>query len=501
MTWAYRVAIDRDDDGSFGDDISAHVLEARWQLGMDAPDQAIAAVGWARLTVWNENGAYDGAGLPMGVMLRISAHNANETLPLFTGFLVEAQPESGDWGARRAVLVAVDVLASLQAQTVRLPAQVEQTSDALVQAVLQATRLRAPALRGRWLVGRATHSALGSTTRLPNRQPQAVQAGRTRFTYAGDTWGEGVVAYDALRQIAEAERGRVFVARDGTLTFRNRHDTLARQSDDHALADDAHAVQFSHNRQRVSSVRVRYQPRSLGMPASVVWRADHAVRCPPHSTLVFSVSWRDPNTGQPIGALDVLPLEGVQFNSKADGTGRTFNEWVTASLLTADISGATLQLENRRNDTAFLLAGVCLRGTPIYIDPPASIAHRHAYSEALHGLRERVLTLPLLDAPAQADSVARFELGRWHTPRTVAHSVTVDLQARPDLCRATLFERVRLRSSTPAHDAPYWLVGEAHTLTDSGSTHHVTWTLETVSPRLHWLLGASRLTNNAYLAY
>lgn len=504
MTWVYRVTLDRDDDGDTNtpdEDITQDVLEARWRVGMADAEQHIAEVGWARVTVWNEGGAYDGAGLPMGAMLRITAHHDDETLPLFTGFLVETQPEAGDWGQQRAILVAMDALAFLKAQTIALPPQMAQTSDAIVRAILAKAPLRPRALKGYWLLGREAHGRLGTRTRLPIPHTPLLETGRTRFAYAGDAWDDGMSAYGALAQVAEAERGRVFVARDGTFTFYNRQHTLAHLHVAHTLHDDVADIAITHNRQRASRVQVCYQPRVLGAPNSLLWQSEHATRCPPHARLAFSVRWCDATTGQTMGALDVLPLSGVQINSKADGTGQDTTAWVTVRVLETTFTGATLEIINPLAGAVFLLAGIALYGTPVLIGSPASVRHTNPYSHTVHGARERVLALPLLDTPAQADNIARFELGRASAPRTVARTITLVLHDQPARARATLFDRVRVQTNTPAHDDEYVIVAEEHTLSDSASTHRAIWTLETATARDYWVVGARTLAHNTRLAY
>lgn len=61
MTVRYSVAIDRDHDGSFatsGDEISAHVIELRWRLGLREAYDSMADYSWARIRLRNPGGEF-----------------------------------------------------------------------------------------------------------------------------------------------------------------------------------------------------------------------------------------------------------------------------------------------------------------------------------------------------------------------------------------------------------------------------------------------------------
>ncbi|MGV2436193.1 MAG UNVERIFIED_CONTAM: hypothetical protein LVT10_16000 [Anaerolineae bacterium] len=70
------------------------------------------------------------------------------------------------------------------------------------------------------------------------------------------------------------------------------------------------------------------------------------------------------------------------------------------------------------------------------------------------------------------------------------------------LARAlTLFDRITLIEAHTQLEGDYWIVGEAHTVTQGGAHHQVEWTLEPVDMTRYWQVGADALGHTSRLTY
>ncbi len=499
----YIVGIDFDSDGAFTD-ISADVLALDWRLGLAAPYESAAAPSAARITVRSPAGAYSPERTPLypGTPVRIQSADGAAVRTHFTGLVRSVEPQPGDQGARTAVIHARGLEFDLDECRIRLPPLVNTRADAVIAAALDAAPLRRPVLKGRWLVGRAGHSELGTNTRLPGLAlPRSLETGKTALAYVGDTWGDGIPAGEAVRQAAEAERGRFFISRQGTAVFYNRHHLLKDRTPQAVFADDMDGLAYSYGAGLVSRVRVRFSPRVVGAAESELWALGEPHRLPPGFSRIIARFVE--SDGRPMGALEVLPpARGVDFSasSAADGSGANLSDQVTVMLRAAGFSAAELDIHNRAVGPVYLWAR--LRGTPLYQGDPLVVERVNLYGQAVYGLESLDFNLPALDSAAQADQLARYELARRNLPRGVAASLTLSSPAhRPHILARTLFDRITIREAQTGQDADYFIVAEAHRVGLGGARHEVTWTLESAEANAFWLLGVSRLGRDTVVAY
>src|SRR5690606_17987486 len=107
----------------------------------------------------------------------------------------------------RAIIHAADASWQFAQHIIRLPPQVNARADEVIEQILDRMPLRRAKLKGYWVLGKLNHSELATNTRLPIATiPRSLETGQSTFTYIGDTWGDGVPADAAIRQMAESER-------------------------------------------------------------------------------------------------------------------------------------------------------------------------------------------------------------------------------------------------------------------------------------------------------
>ncbi|MBZ0302596.1 MAG: hypothetical protein K8J31_22815, partial [Anaerolineae bacterium] len=362
-------------------------------------------------------------------------------------------------------------------------------------------------LKGCWLLGKPGHSEVATSTRLPSAPiPMSLESGQTVFAYVGDTWGGGVLASEAIRQVIEAERGRFFIDREGQAVFLNRHHLLKATTSAALIADAMAAVDYVYGAETVSQVQVRLLPRSQGSAGTILWQLDNAQLIPAASDPPVQVvaRFRD-DQKRPIGALAIIPpVPQLDYQGRAreDGSGPDLTSSLDVRLRQTDFSAALLEIRNRSQIDVFLQPGARLRGTPLYTGDPLFVEQVSYGSLAQYSPQALRLDLPVLDSVAQADSLARYELARRKTPRGQVRSLTLSTRqhAAPILERS-LYDRVTVQEAQTGHSADYFIVAEAHTVDLGGSRHHTTWTLESADATRFWVLGQKHLNDDTVLAY
>lgn len=507
MAITYNVGVDRDDNGDF-DDITADVLALRWRLGMRAAHDSMAEPGIAQITVRNVDQSYSPEVHPLqpGQVVRIQS-DGSSIRTHFTGHITHIEPQPGNQGRRAAVIHAADAIWQLQQHTVRLPPQVNVRAGAVIEQILDRVPFRRTKLRGYWVLGKAGHGELGTNTRLPIPNiPRSLESGETVFAYIGDTWGDGIPACAALRQVIEAERGRFFVDRSGQAVGYSRHHLLKDTVSLAVFSDDMAGLEYDYGSDTISQVQVRLLPRSLGPTGSVLWELDNAQLIPARSETPVQIVARFRDDQQrPIGALTLIPpVPGLDYTAgaRADGSGPDLTASIDVTLRRVDFSAALLEIRNRAQRDAFLQAGARLRGTPLYAGDPLLIEQVSYGSLVFHSPQMLVFDLPALDSVAQAESLARYELARRKAPRGHIRSLTLSshLHAAQIVAR-TLFDCITVREGQTGHDTDYFIVAESHVVDAGGWRHHVTWTLESADANTFWVLNHSRLNQDTRLAY
>jgi hypothetical protein len=509
----YTVAIDWDDDGDFtdtGENITADVLHMTWRLGLAQPYDSLAPPISAQITLRNASRAYSpeysAYDLQPGKPIRIQSDDGLTTRTHFTGFISRVEPMPGALGQRLSIIHASGPEPWLAQHHIRLPPQVNVTADQVVAAALDALHLRLPVIGGYWLLDVPGHAELDSSTRLGGTYPRVIETGQSTFAYTADTWGAGLPADEALLQMAESERGRVFVNRFGQIVFFNRHHTLLSMTALASFADNMDGLAYAYGAEVTNRVQVAMIPRSIGAAGTTLWRLESAQAIQPGEAGLrrLVAPFRDGDS-RPIGALTVIePAAGVDYqaNTLADGTGVDVTAQLVVRLVETGASGATLEIRNDSPSKVYLLAGAQLRGTPIIQGDPLLIEQVDWAGVNRYGLNTLRLNTPALGSLEDADQLARFELARRKDPRGVVRSLdlTGALHLAQILARS-LFDRITVQDTQTDHNTDYFIIAEEHTVDLGGARHRCRWLLEPASASAFWVLDSSHLDQTTVVGY
>ncbi|MBK8138051.1 MAG: hypothetical protein IPK52_19940 [Chloroflexi bacterium] len=473
----FRVTLTRAPDSR---DITASVLELRWRLGFAQPYDSLARPAAGQILLDNRDQSFspelDSSGLLTPGTAVLVECEYDGWQPMFSGVIAHIEPDMGERGPRRALVHVESADAALARVIVRLPVLAGVRADEILEAVLDT-----PPLDG---------------------LPRDFEQGASVFAYAGDQWGGGISARAAIEQAAGAERGRVYISRDGTLVFRSRQSGLASAAPDATFDAVADAAHMTYGADLVNHVCIGLRPRALGAPASTLWTLANSQRLRPGAQINLVVPLRDAQ-GRRAGAVSVItPVAYTDFsaNSLPDGSGSDATASVTITVLALEGSAARLRLENSAATTVYLMPGATLRGTPLLGGQPVVYEDADSASITAYGQHALSLRLPLIDSVDEAAALAGWELARRTQLACVTAFTLSDRVRYADALPLTVFQRVRLIDPHSGHDAVYSIIAEAHTVTLGGYRHVIRYLLEPAPDAAFWTVGVSALGVSTALA-
>ena len=197
-------------------DVTSSTVSVSVARGRSDETEAFQA-GQASLTLRNELGTFDPDGTPFRLRDEVEVYwtGGGTAVQVFAGFVEDVTLGYDLSGAAEVQVRCVDGFALLANQTIVDAAVPVEDSGARVSAVL----------------GNAGVLWAGGT---------AIDTGISDLA-AGTATGN---ALEYLRQVEESEQGYLYVDREGTLTFRNRHTTLNQPLGSSKFADDGSGIPF-----------------------------------------------------------------------------------------------------------------------------------------------------------------------------------------------------------------------------------------------------------------
>ncbi len=481
MAWDVRV-----DWGLDGNYISiwGDVILATWRLGMGRAYQSVADEATCEITLRNTEGKYSPENTNSPYHPHLVPFRPIEILsdghPMWRGWVESIhplwEPAATYTGKTVATLRGISAKQLLQDLNMILPLQQGKRADEIIAYVLK--RVVLPSVNsGRWVLGRVGNSELGVTTYLGSQSDYAaLDEGVVVFNFYGDRRGEGGVltGYQIIKDVTEAERGQFFFGRDGRATFWNRDRLRQPAVNDGVVASNGDirpkGVDYRFGESLINRVQVSLSPRKL-VPRATLWELDHEVFVRVGHRVSFEAMFTD-EYQQPAGATKVW-AEDVMFST---------GEGVVALAVLGDRAQVTVT--NLRN-TGATLSRLRLVGEAVSVENKVEMEAEDATSIRNYGYRREMrLDLPALESADDALAIAAFELDRRRLPRGEVSSISL-LNAADGASNAHQLDwgmGSRLRVALPelGHDAPYWVVGERHSVRDGGMVHETQYLLEPV---------------------
>jgi len=480
MPITYTIAIDRNHDGTFEDNITADVIDARWSLGLAQPYDSIAEISTAQLTVRNPAGDYspERNSLDSGTRVRITSNDGTTTRTHFTGFISHIDPTEGEWGETLAIIHLHDMQVWLADSPVLMSAQVDVTADTVIDTLLNEAVLRRAVIGGYCIIDIDGYNQIDSVDIFPAENlARQLATGLTQFAYVGDWWGETVPARQGIRELVESERGRFYINRDGEVVFLNRHYTLLTKTLSATFDDDMQGLDYSYGDNRINRLSIIMTPREIGINNTILWQLDVPQRRAQETSVILTLRFLD-DLNNPIGMLEFDSLTTV-FNTSEDGTGNVIEDDVEVEILRTGFTSMQVQITNNSTQDVYLMA-LTVKGKPLYRRAPLEITVSDGEGLHIYGLQSATLNLLALSDVETAQAFAEYDLSRRKHPSGKVRTLTMTTRDHPtETLSLTLFDRIRISESHTGHSVQdYFIIAEAHHVSDGGTHHSVTWTLE-----------------------
>ena len=483
MPITYTIAINANHDGDFtdiGEDISAHVLDLKWNLGLARPYDSLADTSSAQITVRNLTGLFspERNTLDSGTQVRIQSHDGTSTRTQFIGFVSHVTPSVGDWGKKTAVIHLQDCQPWLEDSLVSLPPQINVTADTVIDALLDQAILRRAVIAGYCIIDVEAYNLIDSVNIFPDENiARSLQTGKTQFPYVGDWWQESVPVRQAIRELVESERGRFFIDREGQAIFLNRHYTLITKTLSATFNDDMQNLSYSYGDARLNRLTITMTPRDIGINNTIIWQLDHPQGLPQDSQYILNLRFVD-EQNEPIGMLEFDGMSAV-FNTVEDGSGADIEDGLSLNIVHTGFNAMQIQVANTRQAEVYLTSLV-ITGKPLYRRKPLEITVSDGEGMHVYGLKSAKWNLPALSNIEVVQAFAEYEVARRKHPSGTVRTLSAITRDHPQQVLAlTLFDRIRITESQTGQSAQdYFIIAESHHVSKGGTEHRVTWTLE-----------------------
>ena len=412
----YKLSVDWDNDGSFataGDDITADMIRASIRRGYSRPLARVPKVGRATFVLRNAAQTYspaaDATVLPRRPVKFEMTYSS--TVTLFTGYVESITPDYGSKLRRQCVLECVDSMAILDSFEGEIALQEHVYADDIITAVINRV----------WATPPAT----------------SLQTGLNVFEWSADRWDYGplrasalwekppseeIRATDKILAACTADWGRFFVAKDGTLTYYNRHQMPTDASTDLTLNDDMVDLFYRKSVDEIfNNIEVTCYPRVISPSIEVLGRIDQddAPSIDGSATKVFVIHFRDPsNPTRRMGGYQVVdPLVASSDYSATDdpaGEGTDKTAQVTPALT---VYGDRAEVSCVNADAATVyIQKLQVRGRGVRVREPVTMVATDATSVTAYQNRKLPINALLMDNQRDAENLADFLLDYYKDP-------------------------------------------------------------------------------------
>jgi hypothetical protein len=504
-TWT--IAVDWQRNNTFtdtNDNISAFVITANWFLGTRGPYREIADDSMLELTLDNSDRRFspEYATSPLAGLLvpfrpvRIQSNDGTTTRTHWLGWIERIEPEVNINGKRTVKLIAAGPMQFLKAAETRLALQENQTANQIISRLLDEV-VFPPALTQAWYVQRSG-SALSTNTYLADvSAAKVLDTGVMTFAWAADNWvrrgdededGNPFNVYEAIRDVTAAERGRFFFDREGRAVFWNRQHLLDTATVAATFDDSMQGLDYVYAgpEDLKNEIIITCHPRTIGVATNdILWQLTSQVRVPAGEKRTLHARYTDSSNNR-IGARMVAVQDIV------------FSQGSASIVPKLSANGATLEITNNGPVEA-ILTGCSLRGQKITDFGQMEAIEQDLLSQAEYGRRTMKLNLRALDKLADAQTIAVFERTRRSQPRGHVKAVTLRSHGKrgseagfpgnavhTQQLALTLGSRIVIKEAQTWHGktasflntASYYVIGEAHRLSDGATNFETTWYLE-----------------------
>lgn len=410
-------------------------------LGWYSPHHASKRSGW---------------GLNIGFRVRLTDPATGTPRTKFIGKIASILPQPGRYSAMRVAVTAVDWIdeAARWNITADVGPQTNKRGDELLAALVAAMPV-APT---------ATSFDVGADT----------------YAYALDVGRIGATpALSEFARIAISGIDLIFVKADGTLRFEGHHYRLLHTTVDWAIteqmlpADEGSLVLPSSRDDILNTIRVTAHTKLVdGPPTTVVYDQANVIEIAPGETKVLIGPYRDQDTGDTIGAIDVQsPIAGTDYlaNDASDGSATDRTSSLTVSV-SAGANGVRAEVTNGYSARVYLTR-LQLVGRRVLDWATDQREATDSASIAAYGEHAEELDQPYQGNGDVAQAGADFLLLKYKDPLATVREVVVpafSAAALTKMLTVDISSRISLAETVTGVASEYFINGVTETVPAKG---------------------------------
>jgi hypothetical protein len=340
------------------------------------------------------------------------------------------------------------------------------------------------------------------------RQPTATSwdRGGDSYSYALDTsTNTQQPALSEFANLANSEIGLIYQKADGTLRGEGRHTRLLNTTTAWTITDaDLQGLTMRSSRDDIiNTVRVTLHPKTVDdLPDTIVYDQANVIEVAPGATKFLLGSYRDPLTGDPIGATDIqpqIPIDDYTANTSSDGTGTDITSDF-ALVVTAGAAGARFAVTDNNAEVGFLTFNQ-LQGRGIYDRGAVQLEATDATSIALNGEHVVTFDMPYQDISDTGQGAANYFLAKYATASALVQTATVVADTGTLLAQVLtrdISDRITISETVTGVNAPFFINGIDLRQMPSGHLEATYILAPAADPfaGLYWILGTSVLGTN-----
>lgn len=437
-------------------DLVGNPVRGNWQAGMMQPYKTVADDESASFEVHNVTWLNWSAGSILEnfnwyrVPVMLLRDNNGTLAAEYVGRLEDINIDPFQYGTRRQTLQCGGILKPLATMDVKIPYQTSQTTAQLIEDILDQWNPNHPRNLD---TGVVTCPVFGDNLSLDNDPSKNMKASQ------------------AIANLVETERGRLYTEKTGVIRFRNQNwfTGLAYVGNDD-IDDDFVSVSYANmGNAYVNVVEATYYPR-LTTGGHTLHNLHSNIVIPAGEVRTVRMNYTN-SDGKPVGA------------SSASATTVTFSGATPSVTFTSFGQYAEVEFDNSANGSAATCTAYTITGTKSESPDPEVVVIEDRYT-ALPDIGRRVLKLDLrgITTYASAFTIAELEYDRRQVNNQRLESVTTvagtDGTDDTAVYNRNILEVIKVTEYYNDLVIYYIVVGVKHQIDANAQTITSTWILE-----------------------
>ena len=472
---------------NLNDNLRPYLTSSTWMIGSQSRENAVADEPAADIMVTNEDGRFspeESSGPNFGDLnpnrqMEIRLTNLSSvTSTYWRGFTEKIAPAWGKNLHGKTSITGRGLKRLADGIETHIALQTDVTADELIPDLFYAANAVPPAPTvGYWVLGITGRSELDQNTYLiSNSDLFNLDIGIEVFPFVGDNWINDISLNSGLQSLADSERGRIFQARSGKITFWNKQFLQLNITASGTINDTMQSMNYAYGEDIINDVIVTVYPRTISGTVETLWSLQGAIVLEPGDSQTLTANLIDTQGG-------IVSALSVAFPSVAENTLVFSGGLLNISGFNVSARQVSMLLSNpaevgphNEHPTTTTISSLALKGRKITTFDVEEIQAIDADSGFEFGPHQKSIDLKLVSSRDIANDIATFELNNFKNPVGVLSSITLknkDADTLTTMLDSPVGTVLLITETRTGHSAEHIVIGEKHTI-NTGEKLHVT---------------------------